>query len=115
MGTARYLIEEKGVDVKQKLMIFQQNGSGEQKIAGLRKFGNDLFAIEVYNIDGVLPPVLDDTSAYLPPLLSCHLVLDFLRHNDLSSDLAALCAKQDIPIIASGKKITARGLITPPT
>jgi thymidylate synthase len=101
--------------VKQQLMVFQQNGSGEQKIAGLRKYGNDLFAIEVYNIDGVLPPVLDDTSAYLPRKLSCHLVLDFLRHNDLSSDLAALCAEQDIPIIASGKKITARGLITPPT
>jgi len=99
----------------QRLMIFQQNGSGEQKIAGLRRYGADLFEIEVYDIDGLLPPVLDDTSAYLPATLSCQLVLDFLRHNDLSCDLAALCAREGIPVIASGKKIAMRGMFTPPT
>ena len=52
--------------VKQKVMVFQQNGSGEQKIAGLRRYGQELFELEVYNIDGVLPSVLDDTSGYLP-------------------------------------------------
>jgi thymidylate synthase len=59
--------------------------------------------------------VLDNTSAYLPKDISCDLVLDFLRHNDLSTDLAALCAQKDIPVIASGKKITCKGLFTPPT
>ena len=42
-------------------------------------------------------------------------MLDFLRHGDLSSDLASLCARLEIPIIASGKKHKAQGLITPPT
>lgn len=101
--------------VKQRLMVFQQNGSGEQKIAGLRKYGRELFEVAVWDINAVLPPVLDDTSAYLPKRLSCQLVLDFLRHNDLSSDLARLCANQNIPIIASGKKLTGPGLVTPPT
>lgn len=101
--------------MKQKLMVFQQNGSGEQKIAGLRRYGQELFELEVYNIDGVLPLVLDDTSGYLPESLSCQLVLDFLCHGDLSSDLASLCARLEIPIIASGKKHKGRGLITPPT
>ncbi len=96
-------------------MVFQQNGSGEQKIAGLRKYGDQLFDLEVINIDQLLPPVLDNTSAYLPQDISCELVLDFLRHNDLSTDLATLCAQKDIPVIASGKKITCKGLFTPPT
>lgn len=103
------------VSTRQRLMVFQQNGSGEQKIAGLKKYGNELFDLEVFNIDEVLPQVLDDTSSYLPKDIDCDLVLDFLRHNDLSMDLAALCAKKDIPIIASGKKITCKGLSTPPT
>lgn len=96
-------------------MVFQQNGSGEQKIAGLRKYGAQLFDLDVFNIDVLMPPVLDNTSDYLPQDISCDLVLDFLRHNDLSTDLAALCAQKDIPVIASGKKITGKGLFTPPT
>ena len=96
-------------------MVFQQNGSGEQKIAGLRKYGAQLFDLDVVNIDALLPPVLDNTCDYLPQDISCDLVLDFLRHNDLSTDLAALCAQKDIPVIASGKKITGKGLFTPPT
>lgn len=100
---------------KQKIIVFQQNGSGEAKINGLRRYGKDLFELEVINIDKILPPVLDDTRPYLPREISCDLVLDFLRHNDLSTDLAALCAKKDIPIIASGKKIVGKKSITPPT
>ena len=101
--------------MKQKIIVFQQNGSGETKINGLRKYGGDLFDLEVVNIDALLPPVLDDTSGYLPDDICCDLVLDFLRHNDLSTDLAELCTKKDIPVIASGKKIVGRKAITPPT
>jgi hypothetical protein len=108
-------VKEKVSKARQRLMVFQQNGSGEQKIAGLKKYGGDLFDLEVFNIDEPLPPLLDNTSGYLPKDISCELVLDFLRHNDLSTDLAALCAQKDIPVIASGKKITGKGLFTPPT
>jgi hypothetical protein len=100
---------------QQRIMVFQQNGSGEKKIDGLRKYGKNLFELEVINIDGMLPLVLDDTSAYLPEDISCDLVLDFLRHNDLSTDLADRCLKKNIPIIASGKKIVGKKAITPPT
>lgn len=108
-------MKEESVASRQRLIIFQQNGSGEQKIAGLRKYGEGLFELAVTDIDAILPPVLDDTSEYLPDDISCDLVLDFLRHNDLSADLAALCARKNIPIIASGKKISCPGLFTPPT
>ena len=100
---------------RQKILIFQQNGSGEQKIAGVKKYGEDQFELEVFSIDEVLPPVLDDTSDYIPSEISCDLVLDFLKHQDLSHDLAALCAEKKIPIISSGKKIINKWAKTPPT
>jgi hypothetical protein len=100
---------------RQRIMVFQQNGSGDKKIDGLRKYGKDLFELEVINIDQELPLVLDDTSAYLPDDISCDLVLDFLRHSDLSADLADRCLQKDIPVIASGKKIVGKRAIMPPT
>jgi len=103
------------MESRQRLMIFQQNGSGEQKIAGLKKYGKDLFDIEIFEINEELPPVVDDTSGYLPEDLSCDLVLDFLTHQDLSYDLAALCAEKHIAIVSSGKKIPSRWVMTPPT
>ena len=109
------IVKEKNSRAAQRIMVFQQNGSGERKISGLRKYGGDSFELEIVNIDDILPPVLDDTSAYLPGDVSCDLVLDFLRHSDLSTDLAVLCEKKEIPVIASGKKITGKGVMTPPT
>ena len=100
---------------RQRLLIFQQDGSGEQKIAGVKRYGGNQFELEVFSINEVLPPVLDDTSDYIPSDISCDLVLDFLKHQDLSHDLAALCAEKKIPIISSGKKIINKWAKTPPT
>jgi len=107
--------ENKKMKSPQKLLIFQQNGSGEQKIAGVKQYGGDLFHLEVISIDEALPLVLDDTSEYLPADISCDLVLDFLNHYDLSQDLVALCAEKEIPVISSGKKIISKWVATPPT
>jgi len=106
---------EEQVVPRQRILIFQQNGSGEQKMAGLEKYGEDQFEVEVFSIDEVLPPVLDDTSDYLPSEISCDLVLDFLKHQDLSQDLVSLCAEKKVPIISSGKKIISKWVRTPPT
>lgn len=99
----------------QKVLVFQQNGSGEQKIAGVKKYGEGLFELEVFSIDDVLPLVIDDSSEYLPDDISCDLVLDFLTHHDLSQDLGALCAKKEIPMVSSGKKMISKWVATPPT
>ena len=107
--------DEGGIVSRQRLLVFQQDGSGEQKIAGVKKYGGNQFELEVFSINEVLPPVLDDTSDYLPSDISCDLVLDFLKHQDLSQDLAALCADKKIPIISSGKKIISKWAKTPPT
>jgi hypothetical protein len=100
---------------RQKVTVFQQRGSGERKIAGVRQFASDIIVLEVVSIDDELDEILDDTSLYLPDELSCDLVLDFLQHRDLSLDLAERCAEQNIPIISSGKKLSSRWALTPPT
>lgn len=100
---------------QQRILVFQQNGSGESKIRGIRKYGKNYFSIETISIDESLPPILDDTGDYLPSDIEADLVLDFLKHPDLSQDLAAVCTKRNIPVVASGKKLRSHGVFTPPT
>lgn len=99
----------------QLILVFQQNGSGEFKIQGIRNFGGGLFQLEVISIDTPLPPIVDDPEEYLPEEFEGDLVLDFLRHPDLSHELAKRCARRSIPIIASGKKLEIPEAVTPPT
>jgi hypothetical protein len=99
----------------QRILVFQQNGSGESKIRGIRQYGKDLFIIETISIDESLPTVLDDTAEYLPSDIQADLVLDFLKHPDLSHDLAAACARRKIPVVASGKKLRGKRVFVPPT
>ena len=99
----------------QRIAVFQQNCSAERKIEGVRQYGGDSIIFEVHSIDEALPPVLDDTSSYLPDDIEADLVLDFLKHRDLSQDLAELCSRKKIPIISSGKKIDNKWVLKPPT
>lgn len=103
------------IDKKQNLLIFQQQGSGENKIKGVRQYGEGLFHIEVFSIDTPLPTLIDDSRLYLPEDISADLVLDYLRHPDLSQDLAKICRERKIPIVASGKKLRDRWALTPRT
>jgi hypothetical protein len=97
----------------QRILVCQQNGSGEAKIAGIRQYGGDRFELVTHNINIPLPDLIDDASPYLPKRLNADLVLDFLQHPDLSTDLARIASDQEVPVVASGKKI--RLAITPPT
>ena len=88
--------------------MFQHNGSGKSKIAGIKRFGGKRFHIKAVDIDEQLSAVIDDSSLYLPESLDADLVLDYLTHPDLSCDLALLCKRQNIPVIASGKKLPGK-------
>jgi hypothetical protein len=99
----------------QKITVFQQNKSGIKKIEGIRRFGDNRFALEIISIDTTLPAVIDDAREYIPRGLRADLVLDFLKHPDISHDLAVICRDRKIPVIASGKKIRVTGIHTPPT
>jgi len=97
-----------------KVLVFQQNGRGESKVKGIRQYGGESFDISLITVEQALPPVVDDSSEYLPDAIEADLVLDFLTHPDLSHDLAVLCRRQGIPIVASGKKTTVENTHTPP-
>lgn len=98
-----------------KILVFQQNKSGESKIAGIRKFGGDHFDLQMVSIDEPLPPVIDDAREFLPADIDADLVLDFLQHPDLSYDLGQMCRQKGIPVVASGKKANIEGVAAPPT
>jgi hypothetical protein len=97
-----------------KVLVFQEGGRGESKVKGIQRYGRNQFDITLVTIDQPLPAVVDDTSEFLPDTIAADLVLDFLKHPDLSHDLALLCQRMGIPIVASGKKTTVDGTHTPP-
>jgi len=99
----------------QRIMVFQQNGSGESKIQGIIRYGENLFDLKIISIDKPLPPVIDDPIKYLPADIKADLVLNYLTHPDLSHDLAVMCINKKIPVVASGKKSQVKGVLTPPT
>jgi hypothetical protein len=86
------------------IVVFEEQGSGEKKIQGITEHGTGLTISKRYNIEEGLPEVVDYPEDYIPEDFSADLVLDFLKHPDLSSHLAQVCKKKSIPIIASGKK-----------
>jgi hypothetical protein len=98
----------------QNILVFQQNGSGEEKISGVKKHGNGHFQIEIISINGPLPEIIDEEK-FLPDSFTADLVLDFLKHPDLSYDLHKRCENLGIPVIASGKKTGSSWPATPPT
>ena len=87
-----------------KIVVFEENGSGEKKIQGITRHGSGLDIIKRYNIEEPLPEILDDPEEFIPEDFRADLVLDFLKHPDLSTHLAQVCKKKKIPVIASGKK-----------
>ena len=68
--------------------MFQQGGRGESKVKGIQQYGKNQFDITLVTIDQPLPPVVDDAPEDLPETIDADLVLDFLKHPDLSHDLA---------------------------
>ncbi len=99
----------------QKIVIVQQNGAGERKAQGIERLRKDKFDVKVIDIQTDLPEMIDDGFEYLPKEIDADLVLNFLKHPDLSEDLASLCKEKNIPIVSSGKKIAIEDAICPPT
>jgi len=109
------MMNKKQINKSQEILVFQQNGSGESKIQGILKYGENLFSIKTFSVDEDLPPVIDNTTQYLPDDIRADIVLDYLKHPDLSHDLAIMCQDRNIPVVISGKKVRVKGALTPPT
>jgi hypothetical protein len=87
-----------------KILVFEQNGSGQKKIAGIREHGSDVDIAEIIDIREQLPEFVDNPEAYIPEDFTADLVLDYLTHPDLSDYLISLCVRKKIPVVSSGKK-----------
>jgi len=109
------MAEEDGSAPGPKIMVFQERGSGEKKIAGIETYAPGVFRIEVFSIDASLPALIDEPGDYLPARLEADLVLGFLRHPDLVDELFRRCRAAGIPLVASARKHPAADLVaTPP-
>jgi len=100
---------------QQRIIVFQQNASATAKIRGISLYGGGQFKIRTISIDDALPPILDNTDDYLPKTVNADLVLNYLKHPDLTCDLVEKCLSQRIPVVASGMKGGLKGVHNPPT
>ena len=85
------------------IVVFQQNGSAERKTAGINEYGKGIFIKNTFSIDEALPEVLDHPEKYISSEFAGDLVLNFLKHPDLSSYLVDLCEEKSIPVVTTGK------------
>jgi len=86
-----------------RIVVFEQNGSGSHKIEGIKRYGRGL-EIRRISIDQALPEFVDAPEEYISADFEADLVLDYLRHPDLSHHLARICAEKEVPLVASGRK-----------
>ncbi len=85
------------------IIVFQQFGSAEKKLVGIRQYGKKVNIKEVFSIDENFPEVVDFPEQYIDKNFDCNLVLNFLTHPDMSDYLVDLCEKKSIPIVTTGK------------
>jgi hypothetical protein len=93
------------------LVVFEESGSGEHKISGIRAYGRGIVIEKVVDLPGGLPEVIDEPEVFIPEDFEGDLVLSFLRHPDLAEHLVRLCNRKGIPVIAAGHHIP--GAVTP--
>ena len=88
-----------------QLVIFEERGSGDYKAAGIQVYGKDIEVSQIINITTALPEIVDEPEEFITSNFKGDLVLNFLRHPDLSEYLVRLCMDKGIPVIASGQHI----------
>jgi len=88
---------------KMDILVFQEAGAAEKKIEGIKKYGTDINIQNVISIDMPLPAVIDEPDQYINGDFSADLVMNFLKHPDLSTYLVEICEKKAIPVITTGK------------
>ena len=99
----------------QRVWVYQQNQSAMGKIKAIGQYSSDEIELNIISIDDALPPVIDEAGDLLPDPQGADLVLDHLKHPDLSYLLAERCRQLNIPVVASGKKPPMHGALTPRT
>ncbi len=87
-----------------KIIVFQQQNSGELKVEGVRRYGQGITVTKTVNVDAYLPDFIEDPEEFIDEDFSADLVLNFLKHPDLVEHLMRLCEKKGIELVSAGKK-----------
>ncbi|MEE4241527.1 MAG: DUF166 family (seleno)protein DfsP [Desulfopila sp.] len=85
------------------IIVFQQYGSAEKKIEGIGKYGRNLSISKVFSINQSFPEVIDNPEEFIDREFTGDLVLNYIKHPDLSDYLVELCEKKSVPVITPGK------------
>lgn len=97
----------------QKVWVYLQCHTATCKTQAVGRFSAQSIELKIISIDDALPPIIDEPEPYFPDPIEADLVLDHLKHPDLSHALAEKCRKAGIPVVASGKKPPLEGALTP--
>ncbi len=85
------------------IVVFQQQGSAEKKLEGIRKYGKNISITLIFSLDESFPEIIDLPEKYIDDDFHGDLVLNFLKHPDLSDYLVDLCEIKSIPVVTTGK------------
>jgi len=87
-----------------KIVVFQQQGSGEKKITGVLDYGKEIEISRIISIDQHLPDFIEDPDEFIDDDFSGDLVLNYLKHPDLVEQLIKICKEKGIAVVSPGKK-----------
>ena len=87
-----------------EILVFQQQGSGEQKIEGVQHHGTPIRITKIVSIDDFLPDFIEEPEEFIDDDFTTDLVLNYLKHPDLSHHLITICEQKGIPVVSPGKK-----------
>lgn len=86
------------------IVVFEYRGSGQKKIAGIRRYGHHICLTKIFDITEPLPEFIDEPEKFIGTDFAADLVLCFIKHPDLCQYLASVCQEKGIPLVASGTK-----------
>jgi hypothetical protein len=87
-----------------EIVVFQEHNSGELKIEGVRRYGEDITILKIITIDQFLPDFIEEPEEYISDDFSADLVLNYLKHPDLVDYLIRICEQKNIVVVSAGKK-----------
>jgi len=95
-----------------KIAVFEESGCAQRKIEGIRRFAPEILLSPVIDLPHINKDiVIDEPEEFLQEDFDADMVLNYIKHPDLSYFLTQICKKKGVPVVASGQKI--KGAICP--
>jgi hypothetical protein len=88
-----------------RLVVFDESGLGKYKVSGIEQYGHNIVIEKIFNIPEDLPDIIDEPEEFMPEDIKGDLILNFIKHPDLSEHLVKMCKIKGVPVIAPGQQI----------